>query len=239
MNVTTKVVPKIMGSANFRTFRCLWMLEELGIEYEHVPSASPQSEQVKKYNPLGKVPVLIEDNEFALYESGAILTYLGDRYDANNNSGNKKLSPPLVPRAGTRERGLYDQTMSVLLTELDAQGLWIHRKHEALGGIFTFIPEAVEHAKKYFSKTNRVLLQQIKNQGPYLLGPAFSGVDIVYIHCLDWSKSIGWNDRWKDDPTLQGYLELCKSRPAYIRTKQIRSNEQSRNKAAADLQNKL
>jgi glutathione S-transferase len=218
MGVAPNGALKILGSARFRTFRCLWMMEELGLSYEHIPSASPQSEEVKRYNPLGKVPVLIENDTFVLYESGAIVTYLGDRY------GNS-LQLPLVPKAGTRERGLYDQTMSVLLTELDAQGLWIHRKHEQLGEYFTFVPEAVAHAKKYFSKTNRVLVQQIQNGGPYLLGPTFSGVDIVYVHCLDWSKSIGWNDKWKDESTLQSYLERCKSRLAYETTKEIRTNE--------------
>jgi glutathione S-transferase len=163
----------------------------------------------------------VEDDGFALYESGAIITYLGDR-----QTGSGTL-PSLVPTSGTRERGLYDQTMSVLLTELDAQGLWIHRKHEALGEFFTFIPEAVVHARKYFSKTNRVLIQQLKDSGPYLLGADFSGVDIVYVHCLDWSKSIGWNDKWKDEPVLQKYIERCISRPAYVKTAKIRNDEET------------
>jgi glutathione S-transferase len=224
MVISAIAVPKLLGSARFRTFRCLWMLEELGIPYQHIPSL-PQSVEVKKHNPLGKVPVLVEEDGFVLYESGAIVTYLGDRY-----TGPGTLSS-LVPKSGTRERGLYDQTMSVLLTELDAQGLWMHRKHEALGEFFTFIPEAVAHAKHYFSKTNRVLIQQLKDGGPYILGAGFSGVDIVYVHCLDWSKSIGWNDKWKEEPVLRSYMERCMSRPAYIRTEQIRSDEEATNDA--------
>lgn len=226
MSAAAAAVPKILGGANFRTFRCLWMLEELGIPYQHIQTAMPQSAEVKRYNPLGKIPVLIEDDDdedgFVLYESGAIVTYLGDRYGSSNAS-----MPRLVPAPGTRERGRYDQTMSVLLTELDAQGLWIHRKHEAMGQFFTYIPEAVAHAKKYFTKTNRVLIQQIEQGGPYLLGPSYSGVDIVYVHCLDWSKSIGWHDKWREEPILQEYLDRCKSRPAYIRTKLIRSKERA------------
>jgi glutathione S-transferase len=220
MPISASAVPKLFGNARSRTFRCLWMLEELGIPYQHVPSL-PQSIEVKKHNPLGKVPVLVEEDGFVLYESGAIVTYLGDRYTRPGTM------PSLVPKSGTRERGLYDQTMSVLLTELDAQGLWIQRKHEALGEFFTFIPEAVVHAKRYFSKTNRVLIRQLRDGGPYLLGGEFSGVDIVYVHCLDWSKIIGWNDNWKEDPVLRDYLERCMSRPAYIRTKKIRSDEKT------------
>ena len=118
--MTKKGVPTILGGASFRTFRCLWMLEELGVPYQHVPSM-PQSSEVKRYNPLGKIPVLIEDDgDFSMYESGAIVTYLGDKYRQDDNSNS-----PLVPLAGTRLRGKYEQTMSVLLTELDAQGLWM------------------------------------------------------------------------------------------------------------------
>merc|ERR1712032_930728 len=148
--------PKIIGFVKSRAFRCLWMLEEIGIPYRFIYSR-PQSEQVLKYNPLGKAPILIIDEEdnngddFVLYESGAILTYLGDKYRTANCNGNgnatssSSVANALVPLAGTTERGRYDQTMSVLQTELDSQGLWIHRKHESLGEHFGRIPVAVDH----------------------------------------------------------------------------------------------
>jgi glutathione S-transferase len=210
--------PKLIGGAASRSFRALWILEELGIPYQHV-DASPQSDVVRKYNPLGKIPVLVEEDGFSLYESGPIVTYLGDRHRDRN--------PTLVPPAGTRERGLYDQTLSVLVTELDAQGLWIHRKHQTLGEFFTYIPDAVAHARKYFHRTNRTLLQQLKDaDGPYLLGRDFTAVDIVYVHCLDWSKLIGWSDKWEGNPEIVKYLELCKGRPAYAKVRAIRDAEQ-------------
>ena len=213
--------PKIIGGAAFRTFRVLWMLEEIGIPYEHIP-ALPQSKEARKYNPLGKVPILVEEDGFVLYESSAIMTYLGDKYRLESNENPQH---HLVPLAGTKERGLYDQTMSVLLTELDAQGLWIHRKHEALGDFFTYIPDAVTHARKYFHKTNRTLIQQIKDNGPFLLGSNFTAVDIVYVHSLQWSKSIGWNDKWKDDTAVTSYLDRCTSRPAFVKVKALRDAE--------------
>lgn len=50
----------IIGTANSRTLRVLWMLEELGVAYQHVP-ANPRSDSVVEFNPAGKVPVLIVD----------------------------------------------------------------------------------------------------------------------------------------------------------------------------------
>lgn len=217
------LLPKLIGAASFRSFRCLWMLEEIGIPYEHV-QAMPQDEQVRKLNPLGKIPVLIDDG-FTMYESTAINTYLGDKYrDKIRNSS------LVVPPVGTPARGFYEQTMSVLNAELDSQALWIHRKHEALGDFFTHIPDAVAHAKKYYSKVNRTLIQQLKKNGPYLLGNAFTACDIVYVHCLDWSASIGWDAKYKEDPTIIDYLSKCKSRPAYVKVKAIRDEEQKRSK---------
>ncbi|VEU36394.1 unnamed protein product [Pseudo-nitzschia multistriata] len=247
---------KLIDTARSRAFRTLWMLEEIGIPYQHV-AALPQSEQARRYNPLGKIPVLVEDDGFSLYESGAILSYLGDRYRSNSGGG-------LVPRAGTRERAIYEQTMSVLLTELDAQGLWIHRKHEVMGKFFTYVPDAVEHARKYFHKTNRVLIQQLKDNNnnsnknknknnqsnndntngldrgggessSFLLGSGFSAVDIVYVQCLDWSKDIGWNDKWKDNDALASYVAACKSRAAYARTLAVAKNEGKHDRSGSKL----
>ena len=219
---------KLLGGASFRSFRCLWMLEELAVPYQHVDAASPQSKEVKGYNPLGKVPVLVEQDGFVLYESVAINTYLGDTYRSNN--------PTLVPPAGTRQRAIYNQTMSVLSTELDAQGLWIHRKHESLGYVFTYIPDAVAHARKYFHKTNRTLIDQVKHEGgPYLLGADLTAADIFYVHCLDWSTSIGWNDKWKEDPVIMDYLKLCKGRPAYIKVRAMQMAENAASKDSSNL----
>ena len=122
------------------------MLEELGVSYEHVP-AMPQSPQVKQYNPLGKIPVLIEDDDFVMYESGAIMTYLGDKYRNDNND-----SSSLVPLAGTRQRGKYEQTMSVLLTELDAQGLLDAPKTRGPGRVFHLHSRRGDTRAKIFSQ---------------------------------------------------------------------------------------
>ncbi len=208
----------IIGGASFRTFRCLWMLEELGLPYSH-SLAKPGSEEVLRYNHLGKIPVLVEEDGFSMYESAAINTFLGDKYRDRNGV--------LVPAPGTNQRGLYEQTVSVLITELDSQALWIHRKHESLGDLFTHIPDAVEHARKYFNKTNRSLITQLTNPGPYLLGSDFSAADIIYVHCLEWSKMIGWNEKWEAHPAVNEYLKLCKARSSYMKVAKMRQAEQN------------
>jgi len=67
----------------------------------------------------------------------------------------------------------------------------------------------------------------------YLLGPKFTAVDICYVHCLDWSKTIGWHDKWTQSQCLVNYLDRVRSRPAYRKIKSIRQAEQQKQQAQA------
>ncbi|PLR32392.1 glutathione S-transferase [Chimaeribacter californicus] len=71
---------------NSRSQRILWMLEELGVpyqieRYQRDPQTMLAPEALKKVHPLGKSPVLT-DNDLTLAESGAIIEYLQETYDA-------------------------------------------------------------------------------------------------------------------------------------------------------------
>ena len=232
---------RLVGAASFRSFRNLWMLEELGVAYEHIP-ATPLSPDARAHNPFGKVPALHDpEHDFTMYESAAINTYLGDKFAVSASS------PRLVPPAGTPARGRYEQTVFCIMTELDAQGLWIHRKHETFGHVFGRFPEAVAHAKATSLRTVGVLAKQLRRDaGPFLLGSDFTAADVLFVHCLDWAQNIGWGDKWQEvvvnaveggdsdgsqdaDPnmvTLAEYLNLCRSRPAYRRTMAITEREE-------------
>ncbi len=74
---------------NSRSQRILWLLEELGLEYqikEYIrdPKSSSAPESLKAVHPLGKSPV-ITDGEITVAESGAIIEYLLDTYDNQQN----------------------------------------------------------------------------------------------------------------------------------------------------------
>lgn len=69
-----------------RSHRVVWLLEELGLDYEvRVHRRDGRSllapPELKQVHPLGKSPVLT-DGELTVAESGAILEYLVERYDA-------------------------------------------------------------------------------------------------------------------------------------------------------------
>jgi len=69
---------------NSRSQRILWLLEELGVEYQiqfYERDAQTQlaPPELKKIHPLGKSPVVTE-GDLVLVESGAIIEYLGRTY---------------------------------------------------------------------------------------------------------------------------------------------------------------
>ena len=73
---------------NSRSQRILWLLEELGAEYELVPyqrdaETNLAPAELKQVHPLGKSPV-IEDDGLMISESGAIIQYLCERHGGEN-----------------------------------------------------------------------------------------------------------------------------------------------------------
>jgi glutathione S-transferase len=73
---------RLYHCADARSFRPLWALEELGLDYELTVMPFPPRYRAKDYmavNPLGTIPALV-DGETFMTESAAIVQYLATRY---------------------------------------------------------------------------------------------------------------------------------------------------------------
>jgi glutathione S-transferase len=74
---------KLYGGARSRASIVQWYLEEIGVPYEFVMLDMQNGEHRKPeflaINPMGKVPAIV-DGDFTLWESGAILLYLAQKY---------------------------------------------------------------------------------------------------------------------------------------------------------------
>nr|CAG8490944.1 3737_t:CDS:2 [Entrophospora candida] len=104
---------KVIGFAiSTATLRVSLTLEELGLEYELEPVTSiteiKSPEFLTAKNPLGKVPVLIDDG-FTLYESRAICRYLVNKYQGTKNS--KILVPKDIQKASLVEQYLSVESL--------------------------------------------------------------------------------------------------------------------------------
>ncbi len=91
---------RLFHARRSRSFRALWMLEELAIPYQidylDLGKGEQKAPGFLAINPSGKVPTLL-DGDVVISESGAICAYLADRYPAAR----------LAPQLDSPARGAY------------------------------------------------------------------------------------------------------------------------------------
>ncbi len=181
------------------------MLHEIGLEYETCPIGSrtgeTQTAEFSKLNPRQKIP-LLQDGELTLAESAAIVTYLAETYGQAQG---------LIPPPRSAERAAYFEWCFFTMMELDAHTLYVIRKHTQLAGIYGEADNAVRAARAGFEKQVRVAEETLQAKGPYILGSAFTGADILLATCLGWAGRLDISLT----ATLRDYLERTTSRPAY------------------------
>ena len=188
----------VIGTVKSRALRVVWLLEELGVPFEHV-AAPPRSQGVTAVNPAGKVPVLIVDG-VPITDSTAILTFLADRHG--------RFTLP----AGTLDRARQDSLTQFLLDEFDA-ALWMAARHSFI------LPEELRHSaikttlKWEFARSCATLVGRM-GPGPFLMGEDMTVPDIILAHCLNWAETA----RFPVEATeLRDYAARMRARPAFQR----------------------
>jgi glutathione S-transferase len=204
--------PRILwGVGTSRTLRAHWMLQELELPYERRAITSRSGEtltpEYTALNPSQKIPTL-QEGDFVLCESAAIVNYLATAYGAAKN---------LCPPTDTQTRARYDQWCFFAMMELDANTLYVIRKHEDLHKIYGEAPSALDAAREGFARQAHAAVQRLAHGGPYVLGEHFSGADILFTTCLN-----GAIRRKIELPALlHEYRERIIAREAYKRALQV------------------
>jgi glutathione S-transferase len=203
---------------NSRSQRVLWLLEELGVEYEikgyereEGTLRAPAS--LSAVHPLGKSPV-ITDGPLILAESGAILEYLAEKQSAAG----------LIPAPGTPERIRYiywlhyaeGSAMPPLLLKL------IFDRIERAPMPLVIRPIARSIARRV---KGQLVAPQIAQHLTYLeselgkfqwfAGNAFTAADIQMSYPIEAAAARAGLDGSR--PKLMGFLARIRERPAYQR----------------------
>ena len=196
----------LWGNGASRARNVHWMLHELGIDYEKKLIGSrtgeTQTEEFLRLNPQGKIPVL-EDGDFVLTENAAIITYLAEKYGNGTH---------LIPPADSQQRARYNQWCFFAMMELDAQSLYIVRKHTELSHIYREAPAAVEVGTQTFLKQVKVVDRALRDGRDWLMGENFPGADILITGCLE--SGIHY-DLPVSKPTA-AYVARATARKAYV-----------------------
>jgi glutathione S-transferase len=195
------VTVKIYGPTASRASRALWIVNELGIPFEHVAVEMKDLKNAEflKVNPNGKVPAMI-DGEFKLFESMAINLYLAAKYGKNG------LFPvSLEDQALCYQWSFWGMTEieKPLLTILIDQFMTPPDKRK---------PEAVAEARNALPKPFAVLDGALKDR-EYLLGNSFTVADLNLASICSWAKPIKFD--FGPFPNVGAWLDLCLSRPGW------------------------
>ena len=207
---------------NSRSQRVIWLLEELGVDYEikryerdEKTMLAPKS--LLKVHPLGKSPVITDDAHggVTVAESGAIIEYLIDRYDTES-----KLAPP----AGTPTRLRYTywlhfaegSAMSPLLMKL------VFNHIEKAPMPFFAKPIAKAIAKKTMAsfidpqiKAHLDFVETELHKSTWFAGGRLSGADIQMSFPLEAAAARGGLD--DSYPKIMAFIKRIQARAGYKR----------------------
>ena len=184
-----------------RSVRIVWLLEELGLPYElrTAPIEPPTPKPFAQKTPTGKVPT-IEDDGVTMFESGAILEYVLERY------GDGRLAPPV----GSPLRGPFLQWVHFAdATAFTGLGniAWHTRFKEDADSV----APALADYRRWAEASLDVLERQLAN-GHYLLGAGFSGADVMVGYTVLVAKGLGVLG--EAHPAVDAYLARLTERPA-------------------------
>ena len=199
-------MPTLYHSAQSRSIRPRWVLEEIGVPYElvrlNLQAGEQRTPEYLKINPNGAVPAYV-DETVTLFESAAICQYLADRYSEKR----------LAPSVGTAARGYYYQWIQFAMSTLEPPLLTIFL-HTVMKPEAERIPQLVPPAREQLRAALAVLERGLAGR-IFILGDEFSAADIMVGSTLAWAQMLGLINA--DTPAVAAYMGRLMGRPAFQR----------------------
>ena len=187
-----------------RSVRIIWLLEELGLDYEvEVLTGDTKSAPAfLKISPFGKVPA-IEDGDLVLTESVAIVQYILSEY------GKGRLHPPVDSKDYAKFLqwlNFGEATLMQPIAEVIVNKLFRPEEHQH--------QFSIDNGTKNFSDMARVIDGVLANSD-YLVGDAFTAADIVTGYSLNVADMLGLISAIDDIAHLHDYIDRLRSREAF------------------------
>jgi GSH-dependent disulfide-bond oxidoreductase len=183
-------------------------LEEMALPYTVRPLSLSKLEQkeewFRKINPNGRIPAIIDrdNDDFAVFESGAILIYLADK------SGRFL---PVEPKARSR-------VMQWLMFQMGGVGPMMGQANV----FFRYAPEKIPYAIERYQREVRRLFEVMERQlanNEYIAGAEYTIADIAL---WSWIAGYSWSGVSIDGlPQLKRWMDLIGLRPAAQRGRTI------------------
>lgn len=192
---------KIYGMSASRTSRNLWMAEELGIAYEHIPvkiADAASDPDIARLNPNLRIPV-IEDDGVVISESMAINLYLAEKHGG-----------PLAARDAA-EAGLMAQWSFWAVTDLESLSLTVLMHRLVLRGEARDAARA-EAAETSLARPLAVLDKALAKGDGWLIGGRFTVADLNVSSIVHWLAAARMD--LSGVPHVADWVKRCRDRDA-------------------------
>lgn len=194
---------KLHFAPNSRAGRIVWLLEELGLDYELNKMAfhpkDLKSEEHRRRHPLGRVPVL-EDGDVSIFESGAIVEYVMARY------GDGGLKPAVEAPEFPEYLQWFHYCEGMVMPPINTIMV-----HSVLLPPDRRDPEVLAQAQRLLSRAVQPVDAALSGR-EYLIGD-FSAADIMLGHAIFMANRLG---QVSDDMAdIKAYVKRIEARPAF------------------------
>lgn len=172
------------------------ILNEVGQKVELVPAKTASGDktpELLKINPLGRVPVLVEDGK-VMYEGAAMIIYLCEKYKSD-----------LLPKDGWERAQALQWLMIGNASLHPAYSRTNFLKKN--GGTEEQIKASRAGAQAIWDQVEA----QLKENGPYLCGDKVSAADILFTVIGNWADKGVYNY----GPKTKELFKKISARPAY------------------------
>ncbi len=186
-----------------RSFRPLWMLEEIGVPYDLKMLPFPPRAHARSYldvNPLGTVPTLF-DGPMRMTESAAICQYLAARY----SQGNLDVGPE-QPDFGPYLNYLHFGEATLTFP----QTLVLRYTHFESGERLQ--PQVADDYRRWFLARLRTL-EPLLTEQDYVCARRFTAADVSIGYALLLAEHLGLSQAFT--PSVAAYWERLRARPGY------------------------
>jgi len=192
------------------------MLEECTLNYNVHALALGEGEQKQDWylliNPNGRIPAIVDhDNEdFSVFESGAILLYLADK------------SGHFLPPNTSENQKARSRVIQWLMFQMGGLGPMMGQANV----FFRYAEEKITYAIERYQKETRRLLEVLDTRladNEYLAGD-YSIADIAN---FAWARTANWSGvESRDLEHLSRWIETIQARPAVKRGLEVPSQDQ-------------
>ncbi|MDV4143899.1 MULTISPECIES: glutathione S-transferase family protein [Shimia] len=186
-----------------RSFRILWLLEEMGLRAElksyAITDGSLRAAEFKAISPVGRVPALEIDGQ-TIYESGAIVEYLTE---TRPEHGLGRL-PGDAERVPYLEWLGFAETQASIIGSLNMQQLF-------MGDPTPAAPETIQLETARLASTIKAM-DRVLEARDWLLPSGFSAADTMMGFNL---FAAPYYVRFDKYPNVAAYVERIAARPAY------------------------